>query len=105
MEQGVTGAREGTPRHSAACGTKGNLIDIIGLVTFNIDPTWLFLSLIPGGVGFVLIVYGKKRERAIHVLFGALYSVYPFFTESITMLVLVGIGLGVALWWALKSGY
>ena len=27
------------------------------------DPTWLFLSLIPGGVGFVLFVYGKKQER------------------------------------------
>ena len=27
------------------------------------DPTWLFLSLIPGGIGFVLFVYGKKEHK------------------------------------------
>jgi hypothetical protein len=25
----------------------------------TIDPTWLLVSLIPGGIGFVLFVYGK----------------------------------------------
>jgi len=29
----------------------------------SFDPTWLFLSLIPAGIGFVLFVYGKKQER------------------------------------------
>lgn len=72
---------------------------------FTLDPTWLFLSLIPGGVGFVLMYYGKKRERWIHVLFGALFTVYPFFTESSTMLVLAGVALGAALWWLLRAGY
>ena len=74
-------------------------------MNLNLDPTWLFLSLIPGGIGFVLIVYGKKRERLIHVLFGVLFSVYPFFTESATMMIIVGLALSVALWWALKAGY
>ena len=74
-------------------------------MNFNLDPSWLFLSLIPGGIGFVLMVYGKKQERGIHVLFGALFTVYPFFTESTTMLVLVGAMLGAALWWAVKQGY
>jgi hypothetical protein len=74
-------------------------------VAINLDPTWLFLSLFPGGIGFVLIVYGKKRERWIHVLFGALFTVYPFFTESATMLVAVGVALGAALWWAVRAGY
>ena len=74
-------------------------------MNFNLDPTWLFLSLFPGGIGFVLMVYGKKQERGIHVLFGALFTVYPFFTESVTMLVLVGAVLGVVLWWAVKQGY
>ena len=77
----------------------------MNLADLNLDPTWLFLSLIPGGVGLVLIVYGRKRERTIHVLFGALYSVYPFFTETATMMILVGVALGVGLWWALKQGY
>jgi len=74
-------------------------------LNLNLDATWLFLSLFPGGVGFVLMVYGKKRERWVHVLFGALFTVYPFFTETATSLVLVGAALGVALWWAVKQGY
>ena len=78
---------------------------MIQTLNLNLDPTWLFLSLFPGGVGFVLIVYGKKRERWIHVLFGALFTVYPFFTESATMLVLVGAALGAGLWWAVRAGY
>lgn len=75
------------------------------MLGINVDPTWLFLSLFPGGIGFVLMVYGKKRERWIHVIFGAMFSVYPFFTESSTMLVLVGAALGAALWWAVRQGY
>ena len=74
-------------------------------LNLHLDPTWLFLSLFPSGVGFVLIVYGKKRERWIHVLFGALFTVYPFFTESATMLASVGVALGAALWWAVRAGY
>jgi hypothetical protein len=74
-------------------------------LNFNLDPTWLFLSLFPGGIGFVLMFYGKRRERGIHFLFGALFTVYPLFTESATALILVGIALGAALWWALKQGY
>jgi hypothetical protein len=41
----------------------------------------------------------------VHVLFGALFTVYPFFTETATSLILVGVALGVALWWAVKQGY
>ena len=86
---------------SAPAGLPG----IIGTLNFNLDPTWLFLSLFPGGIGFVLMFYGKRRERGIHFLFGALFTVYPLFTESATALILVGVVLGVALWWAVKQGY
>jgi hypothetical protein len=34
------------------------------------DPTWIFLSLIPGGIGFVLFVYGKKQQRWPHLVAG-----------------------------------
>jgi len=29
----------------------------------SFDPIWLFLSLFPSGIGFVLFVYGKKLQR------------------------------------------
>ncbi len=41
----------------------------------NFDPTWLFLSLIPSGIGFVLFVYGKKQERWPHMLAGIVFSI------------------------------
>lgn len=74
-------------------------------MNLNLDPTWLFLSLIPGGVGFVLMVYGKKQDRWLHILAGALFTVYPFFTETVAMMVVVGLALGVSLWMAVRAGY
>ena len=71
----------------------------------SIDPTWLFLSLIPGGIGFVLFVYGKKQERMPHMLAGILFTVYPYFTSSIVALVGVGAIVGTALWMAVRAGW
>ena len=66
----------------------------------NFDPTWLFLSLIPSGIGFVLFVYGKKQERWPHMLAGIVFSIYPYFTPSILVMVAVGVALGTGLWLA-----
>jgi hypothetical protein len=71
----------------------------------GVDPTWLFISLFPGGIGFVLIFYGRKEHSWLHVLFGVLFTVYPLFTPTVTTLVLVGIALGGVFQWAVKSGY
>jgi len=70
-----------------------------------LDPTWLFLSLFPSGVGFVLFVYGKKQQRWMLLGFGVAFMVYPFFAESITALIVVGVGLGAALWAAIGAGW
>jgi hypothetical protein len=69
------------------------------------DPTWLFLSLIPGGVGFVLFVYGKKQERWPQLAAGIAFMVYPYFTDTVTGLIVVGAVLGAALWMAVRSGW
>ena len=71
----------------------------------NFDPTWLFLSLIPSGVGFVLFTYGRKQERWPHLVTGLIFMVYPYFTESLAALVGVGAALGTALWVAVRSGW
>ena len=71
----------------------------------SFDPTWLFLSLIPGGVGFVLFVYGKKQERWPHFVAGLAFMVYPYFTTSIASLTIVGGAIGVALWLAVRAGW
>jgi hypothetical protein len=66
------------------------------------DPTWLFLSLIPGGIGFVLLTYGKKRQRWPHLVAGVLFIVYPYFTPSLTSLVGTGAAIAVLWWWAIR---
>jgi hypothetical protein len=71
----------------------------------SFDPTWLFLSLIPSGVGFVLFVYGKKQQRWVLMLSGIVFSIYPYFTEGIVSLVGVGVFLSVVTWLAVRQGW
>ena len=71
----------------------------------SFDPTWLFLSLIPSGVGFVLMVYGKKQQRWPQLVAGLLFLVYPYFTDTLAGLIGVGVVLGAALWLGVRSGW
>jgi hypothetical protein len=71
----------------------------------SIDPTWLFLSLIPSGIGFVLFVYGKKQERWPQLAAGLAFMVYPYFAPSVTALVGVGALLAALLWTSLRLGW
>lgn len=71
----------------------------------DFDANWLFLSLIPGGVGFVLLTYGKKEGRWPHAVAGLLFLAYPYFTSSITSLVSVGLAIGAALYFAVQQGW
>jgi hypothetical protein len=69
------------------------------------DANWLLLSLIPGGIGFVLFVYGKKQGRWPQLVGGLLFMVYPYFTPTLVSLVGVGLALGVGLWVAVRGGW
>jgi hypothetical protein len=71
----------------------------------NLDPTWLFVSLIPGGIGFVLLAYGKKQQRWPHVVAGLLLMVYPYFTGSLMALVGTGAAIGLLLWYTVRLGW
>jgi hypothetical protein len=71
----------------------------------NFDPTWIFLSLIPGGIGFVLFAYGKKLQRWPHMIAGLLLMGYPYLATTVTSLTVVGVGICAAFWLALRMGY
>lgn len=71
----------------------------------NFDPTWLFLSLIPGGIGFVLFVYGRKQGRWPQLVGGLIFMVYPYFTTSVLSLVATGTILGAVLWYLIRLGW
>ena len=70
----------------------------------NLDPGWLLLSLIPGGIGFVLFVYGKKQERWPHLVAGIALIVYPYFAPTVLSMTLIGVAICAALWWAVRLG-
>ena len=71
----------------------------------SFDPTWLFVSLIPSGVGFVLFVYGKKQGRWPQMVGGLLLMVYPYFATSLVSLVATGSVIGFMLWYAIRLGW
>jgi hypothetical protein len=71
----------------------------------SFDPTWLFLSLLPGGLGFVLFVYGRKQQRWPHAVAGLLFMVYPYFATTVTSLIVAGAAIGAAFWYALRLGW
>jgi hypothetical protein len=71
----------------------------------NLDATWLFLSLIPSGIGFVLFVYGKKQQRWPQLVAGVAFTVYPYFTATVSEMIGVGFALGGLLWAAIRMGW
>jgi len=71
----------------------------------TIDPTWLMLSLIPSGIGFVLFTYGRKQQRWPHFAAGLLFMVYPYFATTVMSLLATGTAIGVALWYAVHLGW
>ncbi|MEO5742878.1 MAG: amino acid transport protein [Vicinamibacterales bacterium] len=68
----------------------------------NFDATWLMLSLIPSGLGFVLFAYGKKQQRWPHFTAGLLYMVYPYFATTVMSLVAIGGVIALGLWFAVR---
>jgi len=74
-------------------------------VSLDLDPTWLFLSLIPAGIGFVLFKYGRKEDRLPHIAAGVAMMLYPYFATTVLSLVGVGLAICVALWYAVRLGW
>jgi len=71
----------------------------------SFDPIWLFLSMIPAGIGFILFVYGKKQQRWPHLAAGLLLMVYPYFTPTALSLFGVGAVICGVLWYAVRLGW
>ena len=71
----------------------------------DFDANTLLLSLIPGGIGFVLLSYGKKAGRWPHAVAGLLFLAYPYFTSSVLSMVRVGTAIGLALFYAVQQGW
>jgi hypothetical protein len=71
----------------------------------SLDPGWLFLSLVIGGIGFVLFVYGRKQERWPQLVAGLALMIYPYFVSSLGALIGVAAALCIGLWLAVRNGW
>jgi len=71
----------------------------------SLDPSALFVGLLTGAVGFVLLVYCRKQRRLPQIIGGALFCIYPYFCESAVSMILVGMALGLAVWVAIRLGW
>jgi len=60
------------------------------------DLTWFILSSVAGLFGAAYFIYGKKEQRPVPLLSGALLCVLPYFIDNVLVLVLVCLGLLVA---------
>jgi hypothetical protein len=71
----------------------------------SLDPALLFFSLISGGIGFVLFIYGKKQGRWPHLVAGLALMAYPYLVATVMATVIVGVGIVLALWLAVRQGW
>ena len=69
------------------------------------DPTWLMLSLVVSGIGYVLFHYGRKQVRMPQLLAGVALMVYPYFTPTTASLASVGVLIGALLYVVLRLGW
>lgn len=76
-----------------------------GMTVAGFDAKWVLASLVISGIGFVLLHYGRKMGRIPQAVVGALMLVYPYFVPSLLPMVIVGAGLCVALWVAVRMGW
>jgi hypothetical protein len=71
----------------------------------SFDPGSLLLSVVLGGVGLGLFVYGKKEGRIPHLLAGVAYMAYPYFVDSLMASLAIAAAIGLGLWLAVRQGY
>jgi len=71
----------------------------------NLNPGWLFASLLVSAIGFILLHYGRKMARVPHVVAGLAMMVYPYFVPGVLANVLVAAGVLAVLWLAVRLGW
>jgi hypothetical protein len=62
------------------------------------DANTLIVGLVAGAFGMVYLAYGKKQAKLTYVICGVLLIAYPYFTDNIWILLVVGLALAVAPW-------
>ena len=71
----------------------------------SFDPATLFLALFISAVGVGFFVYGKKQQRAPHLVVGIILIGYTYFVSSVGIMLAIGAAILAALWVAVRIGW
>ena len=55
--------------------------------------TGLWVGVLAGAIGMGYFIYGKRQAKYVPMVAGVLLCVYPYFTENIWALVVIGVAL------------
>ena len=56
-------------------------------------PTTLLIGIVTSAIGVGYFIYGKRQTRYAPLLAGLALCVYPYFVDSVTLLVVIGVAL------------
>ncbi len=71
----------------------------------SFEPSTLFVSLMTSVVGYALFRYGRKQARLPQVIGGLALMVYPYFVDTFTSMLTIGVVICVGVWVALRMGW
>ena len=70
----------------------------------SFDAGAFLAGMLVSGIGFVLLVYGKRMSRFPQLAVGLVLLVYPYFVSSVIWMFAIAVVLLAALWFALRAG-
>ncbi len=69
------------------------------------NPLALLASLVIGGIGLGLFIYGKRQSRIPQLVGGMVMMIYPYFVASVAWMVAAACLILAALWFAVRRGW
>lgn len=70
----------------------------------DLSASSIIASLLVGGVGTGLFLYGKKQARIPHLLAGVALTIYPMFVPSAILVYAIAALVVGALWFGVRAG-
>jgi hypothetical protein len=61
-------------------------------------------GMLVSGIGFVLLVYGKRMSRFPHLAAGLVLLVFPYFVSSVLWMLVIAAVILTALWFGVRAG-
>lgn len=94
----------GSPREDDSTSSPVDLPDAHAILS-EVDAGYLFASLFVSSVGYVAFVYGKRQRRVPQLVTGLTLLIFPYFVDSVALMLAVAAALVGLMWLAVKLGW